>query len=271
MIASNSSNALEPIKFNSFRKHAHGFSVRSARGIKGVTEEEIWTVLGAVQALWLTGKGRLPGFADISERARIADWKIDVILADPEFRTRCQLRGISWPKKWDRLKHDSAVIRSRLTPDQVMALQIVTDPTNNRTLQQKLKQAGITYATWRNWMREPNFADAVKTTAEEMLQDMIAPTHTTIARKASSGDIAAANLLYQLTGRHDPNKQQMLEFTKVIGLLLEVISRHVTDPAVLGRVTQDFDVVLSGGQLKEVDTIPANYEPDSDFFEFKEE
>lgn len=259
--ASNNDNVPVPVKFSKYRKAAYGYNVRSAGGIRGVTENEIQVTLGAVQTSWITGKGQLPGVADILQQTQFPEWKVLAILADPEFRTRCTLRGIPWPKNWNRVKHDSAVVRSRLTPDQVMTLQIVTDPTNKRPLGSKLRQAGITYATWRNWMRDQAFADAVKTTAEEMLQDMVPATHARVANKADAGDLKAVEMLYQLTGRYDPAKQQMLEMTTVVRLLLEIISRHVTDPVALKQITTEVDLVLQGETLKELDQLPANYVP----------
>lgn len=236
----------EPLRFGKYRKSAHGFGVRPAGGISGINEEEIQVILGVVQQLWLTGHGKLPSVADILNLSKFAEWKVLSVLAHSEFRERCTLRGIPWPKKWNRAVHDSAVIRSRLTPEQVMALQIVTDPTNKRPLGTKLRQVGITYPTWRNWMRDPIFAEAVKTTAEEMLQDMVPSTHARVANRADAGDLQAARMLYELTGRHDPNKQQMLELTSIVRLLLEVITRYVTDTAVLERINSDFGVILQG-------------------------
>lgn len=236
----------EPLRFGKYRKSAHGFGVRPAGGISGINEEEIQVILGVIQQLWLTGHGKLPSVADVLNLTKFPEWKVLSVLAHSEFRERCTLRGIPWPKNWNRAVHDSAVARSRLTPEQVMTLQIVTDPTNKRTLGTKLRQAGVTYPTWRNWMRDPIFAEAVKTTAEEMLQDMVPTTHARVANRADSGDLQAARMLYELTGRHDPNKQQMLELTSIVRLLLEVITRYVTDTVVLERINNDFGVILQG-------------------------
>ena len=127
------------------------------------------------------------------------------------------------------------------------AFGIITNPTNKKDMGAKLKQAGITYAQYRAWLKQPHFADYITKISEHMLNEHVADVHTKVVEKAAGGDIQAMRLYYELTGRHDPQKQQMVDLNGVIGLLLEVITRYVTDTTALSKITQDIDLILSGG------------------------
>ena len=242
-----------------------------------VTEVEILTAI--VQILFMT-ENALPTYDEILEKSGLPADKVKAVLKSDYFCDRMWARGIQWPRKWDSTQAITTP-RAQITPQQVHALQIVMDPTNNKPMGQKLKMAGVSYSTWQNWLRQPVFAEAVRYTTEQMLGDNIATVHARLVNKADQGDVQAMKLFYEVSGRHDPARQQMQDIQSIIGLLLEVITRHITDPSVLMRITNDFDTVTSGGRIKTLDSVPANYTPDEapvdaeivsdDFFEFEEE
>lgn len=225
-------------------------------------EYEIWCA-DIIQGLWIAKGCRALDINDINNALgkQLDLTRVYQILGSPSFFARLQARGVDWLPNWNPVKHEEMRMRERLTPQQVWALQIMTDPTDRRSINVKLKQIGITYAVWRSWLSEPFFAELVRSTAEKMLQDGITVVHTAMLQKAAAGDTGAMKLFYEVSGRHDPNRQQMLDFTKVLGLILEVLQRHVTDQQTLARVTLDIDKVINGGNLSELKELPANLDP----------
>lgn len=206
------------------------------------------------------------------------------ILKSPSFYARMARRGIPWIEDWTPEDNDREVLRNQLSPQQAMAMMAMTNPTDKRTARAKLSTVGVTYNTWRSWLANPYFADLVKDTAEKMLQDNIATVHSRLVGKAEAGDVQAIKLYYELSGRHDPQRQQMLDIQKVLELILESLQRHITEPRILLAVTQDMDRIMNGKELKQLDSIPANYEEEDivdaevfepptipvDFFDIKE-
>lgn len=230
------------------------------RIVPGVENPDVHIVLGAVHILWMQLMHRLPTVKQICERATQVDPDhVRKILAHKRFRSLCLERGIQWPDKWNEAEHNGAVLRSNLRPEQAQVLAMVLEPSRD-SFQQRLRKAGITAATWMNWMQDPMFEEAVRVSSENMLGASQAAIHASVVDVASKGNVQAQRLYYELTGRHDPAKQQMIEFKNMIGLLLEVLTRHVTDPVILNRINSDLDRVINGHQLKEIDIIPANYE-----------
>lgn len=230
------------------------------RIVGGVDNQTTMTVLGAVHLLWMMGDHRLPTTREIFDRISHVDRdEVLKVLRHKRFRTLALGRGIQWPENWNEAVHSGAVLRSQLRPEQVQVMAIVMAP-GPETFNKRLARAGITAATWMGWLKEPMFAEAVKVSAENMLQSTTASVHASVAHNASNGNVQAQRLFYELTGRHDPAKQQRIEFQNMIGLLLEVITRYITDPLTLAKINKDIESIVAGERLKELDVVPANYE-----------
>jgi hypothetical protein len=81
----------------------------------------------------------------------------------------------------------------------------------------------------------------------------MASVHNSLTMRAVAGDTAAIKMFYEVSGRHDPNKQQLQDLGQVINLILEVITRRITDVGTVRQITNDLDLVLSGGTLQPLD------------------
>jgi hypothetical protein len=143
--------------------------------------------------------------------------------------------------------------RGTLSPEQFFAVGIITNASDRRPLNAKLKSAGITYAQYRAWLKQPHFRDYIGKVGEDLLGEHVADVHTRLTERATSGDIQAIKLYYELTGRHDPNRQQMIDLQYIIGLLLEVITRYVPDVNTLAKINRDIEKVMAGGRLNSID------------------
>lgn len=202
---------------------------------KGTSPAVFRGVVAGASAAYQLKKG-VPTVEEISKYCAHSPKTIGRVLATPEFKQLMKLRGYPFEEV------------AKLSPEQYFAVQIMTDPSNKKPLAAKLRQAGITMAQYRGWMKQPLFREYITKISEDMLGEHVADVHTMVLNKAVSGDLTAAKLVYELNGRHDPNKQQVVDLQNIIGLLLEIITRYVTDPKVLVNINKDIDLVLSGGQ-----------------------
>lgn len=190
-------------------------------------------VLAGATAAYSIKKG-VPTVQEISEYCTQRPATISKVIASPEFKTIMSSRGFPFEV-------------AKLSPEQLFAVSIITDPSNRKPLASKLKQAGVSYAVYRAWLKQPHFSQYIQKISEDMLGEHVQDVHTRVLEKATNGDIQAIKLYYELTGRHDPQKQQMIDLNGIIGLLLEVITRYVPDTVALSKITQDIDIIMSGG------------------------
>jgi hypothetical protein len=197
--------------------------------------------------------GSLAPIPEIAESVGLGAARVSKIMNTTEFHLEMDRRGCRWT--------DNKRLLYALTPQQQMAVNILTNPTDRRTLEKKLSGIGISYSTYTAWMRQPGFARAVETISEQMLHDNIGNIHTRLVNKADAGDMQAIKLYYGLTGRYSEGQQQMLDFTRAVGLILEVLTRHVHDRDTLQRISGDIDKIMSGGVPRLDGDVPNNYVP----------
>lgn len=228
--------------------------------VEGVTDAEMDYMVAIAEQHMMINKKMMNWESALiyADTLGIKNVKLETILKSDVFRERLRLRGMFWPAKWKKDKVDYFL---PLTPQQVQAIQIVTDPTQQGSLKSKLEKIGVNYQVYRNWLKQPNFGEAIRGVSEDMIQDNIATVHTSVVQEASKGNMQAAKLFYEVTGRHDPMRQQSLDLNKTIGLLLEVITRYVTDVPTLKKITDDFGTVIGGGNISTGEITMAPHDP----------
>lgn len=198
------------------------------------TEHQFRTVVGAAYTAYTMDR-----VVPDQERIRALIGKgnytkkvISKIIDTENFKNAMLTRGVPW-KNGDGL-----------SAQQMYTLQILTNPTDRRELRAKLKSAGVTYPQYRAWLSQPHFSRYLSTVTENMLKDHIPDFNTVLTNKALSGDVNALKFAYELSGRHDPNHQQVLDLQVIVNALLEVITRNIKDPTVLMQIQSELQLTL---------------------------
>jgi hypothetical protein len=210
-------------------------------------------VLGAAELAFKTKPAGqlLPAIEEVAKLAGTHKNVVAKIVSSPEGKAALLKRGIRWTTNLN--------LAGVLTPEQIFCISIITDPTNRKTFGEKLKQAGISHTTYKAWLKNPTFATKISEIGESLLNDNIATVHARLVQRADQGDINAIKLFYEVSGRHDPAQKQMLDIGRVMGLMLEVITRYVTNTETLKKISDDMDTILSGGVPLGLQEPPANY------------
>jgi hypothetical protein len=206
-----------------------GLDISQYRVPTGIDPQKFSNVVSAAYTAYVGARGTIPTVNEIAEYCRHSKKTIAKIVDTPEFKFAIKARGVNWENE------------SGLTTKQMLALTVVTNPSDRRDLRQKLRSIGATHVEYQAWLREPLFRRKIDELSERMLGDNMANVHQALVNKASGGDTRAIQLYYELTGRHDPAARQVIEMQNIIRLLLEVITRNVTDAGMLERITQEID------------------------------
>lgn len=218
----------------------------------GITTALFQGVVAGASAAYSLKRG-IPTVEEIAQHCNHSKKNISRVIQTDEFKQLMKFRGFPFET-------------TKLTPEQYFAVSIITDPSNKKPMGVKLKQAGINYATYRAWLKQPHFKEYITQISEAMLDEHVADVHTMVVNQATNGNLTAAKMFYELNGRYDPNKQQMVDLQNIIGLLLEIITRYVPDAVTLRKINEDINTVLSGGTPRaleqfDVARIAANSEP----------
>ncbi len=198
----------------------------------GISYEDYRDVINAVYTLYTQEKA-LPTLDRVAGLAMVSYKTIKTITESREFISAMQSRGVPWT--------DS----KGLTSQQMLALQVLTNPTDKRPLAAKLKSIGITYPVYRGWMGQPAFSQYMFKITEGMLTEHLPDFNTVLTNKGLAGDLNAIRYINELSGRHDPNRQQVVDLVAIVEKLLDIIQRNVTDPEVFQRIAAEFSMTVS--------------------------
>lgn len=149
------------------------------------------------------------------------------IVVEPEFRQALSYRGIEWDGS------------SGLTLEQRNVLIALSDPTDRASLGSKLKRFKVPYSTYQAWMRQPHFAEARRQQAEHNMSDAVPLFLDTVVSKADQGDLSAVKLGLEISGRYNPQQQQIQDAKAIVQALAESVVRHVKDPDVRSAILAD--------------------------------
>lgn len=226
----------------------HGGRRMVAVEVDGINSEDFKAVLSGAYMAYigrdpktLTGEGtNTTGAAPTFEQIRgfvprMSDAKIKKIMASDGFRKACEVRGIAM------------TLRPGMTPKQDAALNIILDPTQSPSLKARLSKARVPMATYRAWMRQPQFRAYVEGLAGGMLKEFEGDMMTTLVGLAVEGDREAIKFAFEMSGKHNPKAQETLNVKEVMLQFISIIQRHVTDPETLQRIGNDI-MLLTGAQ-----------------------
>lgn len=160
------------------------------------------------------------------------------VMASDVYKDTCEVRGIpvgSYPG---------------LTSAQVYCAQIMTNPSDKRPMAAKLKSAGVTQVTYRNWLKQPAFSAYMHQIGEDLLKNHITDVNSMLVNKATAGDTAAMKMYYEINGKLGLNRNENADLYKVINGLIEIITRRLAGyPEQLSALISDIDTLLAGGTV----------------------
>lgn len=181
-------------------------------------------IVAAVDVLYRRN-GKIPTPAEVAK-----DWDgfhlktVREAFASDEFKQALSIRGIELNAK------------AGLTPEQLYALTILQDPTDRRTTKAKLEAVGIPMGKYRAWMRNPVFAGAMNSQAEQNLSDAVQMALNKLVANAEAGDQRAIEKILEISGRHNPQQQEIQNARTVVLMFMEVIQSEIQDKELLSRI-----------------------------------
>lgn len=181
-------------------------------------------IVAAVDVLYRRN-GQIPTVNEV-----VKDWDgfnakiVGKAFATEELKAALRIRGIEWNQK------------AGLTEEQLYALHILQDPTDRRTTKSKLEDIGVSMAKYRAWMRNPVFSGYMNTAAEHNLQDSIQMALNKLVGNAEAGDQRAIEKVLEISGRWNPQQQEIQNARTVVLTFMEVIQAEIDDKELLARI-----------------------------------
>lgn len=200
--------------------------VRRSPVPEGVAAGLFRHVIAAVDFLYRRA-GQFPTVTEIC-----ATWEpfvekdVAKILATPEAREALEIRGIEMD------------LKRGLSDEQLMAVLLLSNPVDGRTTEAKLKGAGISMNRYRAWMRNPTFSAAIRQQSENNLTDAVPVAMNRLIAAAEAGDMSAVNKIFEISGRWNPQQQEVQNARAVVMIVMEAVQKYV-DRDTLRKILDD--------------------------------
>jgi hypothetical protein len=239
---------------------------------KRVFTDDEYDLLVFLEQVWLT-KGGLPSVAELVELG----WEASTVknaITKPAFINHCEEKGIpleDWTAASGTEQAVSVAVavpggrklakdgkRFTLTPVQLATANAMLDLQDTRSQKKKLQDLDVSTQKYNAWLRDPIFQDYLRSRAEALLGDSMSEAHTALIDRVRSGDINAIKFYYEMTGRFTPARAgaSNVDIMSLMNLFIEVIQRHVPDPDIQVRISDDLlSIARAGTFAQSIDNV----------------
>jgi hypothetical protein len=126
-----------------------------------------------------------------------------------------------------------------LTAEQIAVLSYLADTSITKGFGTRLKDLGVDNATYKAWLRQKPFSDAIRNLAGNALNDSIPIAEVQLAAQAQAGSLPAIKFMMQVTGRYDPIRQEAVDTQALIAVIVDVMQEKLGQQPELLRDIQD--------------------------------
>lgn len=212
-----------------------------------------WDIITFAEEFWRTNK-HFPSQLEIVKEVNISQSEVNRWLAEPLTRKHLAARGIDWTriKPTIREKRGKPVGRHRLTDKQIAAVATVLNQVDTRSVDEKLRSLGVNSQTWNGWKKNTQFLAYLEKQSKELLGESMPEVRAALATNATNGHLGSIKFLMEVTGEYRPGdlaNEQVANYQQLIGKLIEVIQRHVTDPGILAAIATDIKLLTAAAQV----------------------
>lgn len=161
--------------------------------------------------------------------------KLKNLTASQSFKTACKARGIPFPSDFKAT--------TGLTPEQILAANLVMSLHDRRSLNQKLKLVNVTPQEYDAWLRDPTFVEYIRKETDRRFELLDLDAKTAIAKNIQDGDLNSIKYYMEITGRYRPSEEVTFNFMLLVSRMMEILARHLS-PDVLEAVAVEMETVL---------------------------
>lgn len=182
-------------------------------------------IVAAIDLLYRRN-GIVPSVNEIVKEWEGFDRKaVEKALASKELKEALSIRGIELDAK------------AGLTDEQLYAIAILQDPSDRRSTKARLEAVGISMAKYRAWMRNPVFSGFMSAQAEANLGDAVQMAINRLVANADAGDGRAIEKILEMSGRWNPQQQELQNARTVVLSFMEILQEELADnPKLLDRI-----------------------------------
>lgn len=157
------------------------------------------------------------------------------------------------------LNHKGLPVSERLTgkktevlsAQQLAVANMMLNLQDRRSTREKLESVGVTPQKYQVWRRDPTFMEYMKKRAESLYTNGDDSAYLNLMKNVEGGDLNAAKLFFEMRNIYNPKVSVELNVDMVLVRVIEIIQKHVKDPAILEAIAWELESLGGGAQSRE--------------------
>ena len=170
-------------------------------------------------------QGEAPTDKTMHQRFNIAEALLEEFKVNTLVHKSLTARGIVYPPR-----------RDYLNDRQLAAVATMTNYTDRRSDEKKLRDLGITTREWSTWMLDNSFIGYLQERSERMFQHAQHEAHLGLIKGMRNGNVASVKLFNEMSGRHNPEAENNFNIRVLLHGIIEVLQGEIKDPIALHRI-----------------------------------
>lgn len=177
-----------------------------------------------------------PTYELASERTFINPKRLKTLTTSADFQTALTTRGLP-PFFKDTLPE-------LLTPEQVLAVNLILNVYDKRSLQTKLKSISVTTSKWSAWLNDPNFSRHLASQIDKRFNFLEQDAKLALAKNIQDGDLNSIKFYLELTGKFSPQAPAVqVNVNLIVNRILDVLVKYVPAPT-LSQIADELEMEL---------------------------
>lgn len=183
-------------------------------------------------------RSEIVGAAAIAATDKISPEELDGFFESEETLKSLDERGINPP--WILDKNPVG-----LTKEQLAVAAALNNIADTRSDAKKLRDLGISNRKYAGWKHNNVFAQYLTESANNLALHAEHEAHASLIRSMRNGNVAAAKLYFEMTGRWNPAHENTINTQELMQRVIEAIQRHVTDTDTLLKLGAEFQMIAT--------------------------
>jgi hypothetical protein len=212
---------------------------------KQLTSMEVRVLNYVEQVFWETGLCPTPERVaeDLSTRREF----VSKAYANETFRTQLAARGIDTE---GLVTVGKLIQESRaLSAKQIICANLMLNLHDKRSEREKLAYIQVSSQQYHAWLRQPAFVEFLRKRGEALFSSSDFHAYKSLINNVKAGDNKSLELFFRMRGIYRPELNININIESVLVQVIETISRHVKDPAVINAIANELDNIIDAEEV----------------------
>lgn len=210
-----------------------------------LTSNEVRILNYCEQVFWETGI--LPTPENVQEELTVGIHLVRKAFRDETFKNQVASRGID-PE--GLITPGKLITQSKaLSAKQIVCANMMLNLHDKRTEREKLAEIQVSSQQYHAWLRQPAFVEFLRKRGEALFSASDFKAYRSLINNVQAGDNKSLELFFRMRGIYNPSVTVEIRVDVVIQQVVEIISRHVKDPAVLNAIANEIDSIVDAEEV----------------------